>query len=409
MDLFVSAENSQFNNYMAGPQVIEVVVIDSDIRDTDEAKGEPTVTVNNAKLRMVQAVDGNWYGFFADRAQAVTADTLQTTDGAGLDFGKIAKNPFDANVIHMDIGGDEDNFFQFTDGVAYDDDTLNVVRQAKALSTGPNATSTADDGQIGVAKANWPFIQLYNLTTGGNVEVQYNKGGGGQTATLTFDTVDDFAGIDLDRTTYPQGAQVHVTVTDAWLNIDPTDEDSWTWDTDGNAYYQIFDKNGATPGVVSDVLQVDPVTSTHSLMQEDAVFILTPDQQGTGAVIALHGNDNSPSHAIAGLTDLVTLTELGPKSGVFGSYDESDDSVLRITDDARRGTSAVVDYNDTPTTVLVAHDSATIDIQPSNDDWASGEAIPVVLVDADANKNSRADEDLTLSSPDTALIPSLDR
>ena len=65
-NLFVSAENSQFDNYMSGPQVIEVVVIDSDINDTDEAKGEPDVTVNGKILRMVQAVDGNWYGYFAE-------------------------------------------------------------------------------------------------------------------------------------------------------------------------------------------------------------------------------------------------------------------------------------------------------------------------------------------------------
>jgi hypothetical protein len=48
-NLFVSAENSQFDNYMSGPQVIEVVVIDSDINDTDQAKGEPDVTVNGKK------------------------------------------------------------------------------------------------------------------------------------------------------------------------------------------------------------------------------------------------------------------------------------------------------------------------------------------------------------------------
>jgi hypothetical protein len=35
-NLFVSAENSQFDNHFAGPMVIEVVVIDSDISDTDE-------------------------------------------------------------------------------------------------------------------------------------------------------------------------------------------------------------------------------------------------------------------------------------------------------------------------------------------------------------------------------------
>ena len=86
-NLFVSAENSQFDNYMSGPQVIEVVVIDSDINDTDQGKGEPDVTVNGKKLRMVQAVDGNWYGYFADRDQAVIADNTTTTDGEGVDFG----------------------------------------------------------------------------------------------------------------------------------------------------------------------------------------------------------------------------------------------------------------------------------------------------------------------------------
>jgi hydrogenase maturation factor HypE len=52
-------------------------VIDSDINDTDEAKGEPDVTVNGKVLRMVQAVDGNWYGYFADRLMAIAADQQQ--------------------------------------------------------------------------------------------------------------------------------------------------------------------------------------------------------------------------------------------------------------------------------------------------------------------------------------------
>ncbi|MEK6929459.1 MAG: hypothetical protein AABZ42_02165, partial [Thermoproteota archaeon] len=89
-NLFVSAENSQFNNYMSGPQVIEVVVIDSDVNDTDEAKGEPDVTVNGKILRMAQAVDGNWYGYFADRDMAQIADATSNTGslaGEGLDFG----------------------------------------------------------------------------------------------------------------------------------------------------------------------------------------------------------------------------------------------------------------------------------------------------------------------------------
>src|SRR5574338_953963 len=93
-NLYVSTENSQFQNYFAGPMVTEVVVIDSDIKDTDKGKGEPDVTVNGNKLRMAQATDGNWYGYFADRAQAQLADSIQAAGGAGfngtgLDFGKF--------------------------------------------------------------------------------------------------------------------------------------------------------------------------------------------------------------------------------------------------------------------------------------------------------------------------------
>ncbi len=97
-NLYVSAEKFSYvdskgttihPNYMSGPQVIEVVIIDSDIDDTDEAKGEPDVTVNGKIIRMVQAVDGNWYGYFADRTQAETADATTTSAGFGLDYGSI--------------------------------------------------------------------------------------------------------------------------------------------------------------------------------------------------------------------------------------------------------------------------------------------------------------------------------
>ena len=38
-NLFVSAENSQFNNYFAGPQVIQVIVSDPDIARLDQSYG----------------------------------------------------------------------------------------------------------------------------------------------------------------------------------------------------------------------------------------------------------------------------------------------------------------------------------------------------------------------------------
>jgi hypothetical protein len=46
-----------------------------------------------------------------------------------------------------------------------------------------------------------------------------SKGGGVQSTTLTFDTVDNFASASLDKPVYTRDSQVHITVTDLWLNI----------------------------------------------------------------------------------------------------------------------------------------------------------------------------------------------
>ncbi|PIW34513.1 MAG: hypothetical protein COW26_06860, partial [Nitrosopumilales archaeon CG15_BIG_FIL_POST_REV_8_21_14_020_33_23] len=152
-------------------------------------------------------------------------------------------------------------------------DAMNVVREAKSLNL-MTGVSGGKIGQIGFnatqsTDAMWPFIQLYQLNPTGNVDIQYNKGGGAQTTKLTFDTVDQFVNVSLDRAIYPQSAQVHATITDLWLNIDPTDEDSWTFGTSSNAtskgtYYQVFDENGDLGGanVAAGVINIDSTLDT---------------------------------------------------------------------------------------------------------------------------------------------------
>jgi hypothetical protein len=430
---------------MSGPQVIEVVVIDSDINDTDEAKGEPDVTVNGKILRMVQAVDGNWYGYFADRNMAQIADQTSADAGAlgqGLDFGTFCNQDDDALNGAFVVDMSDTDGFAIADGagaggvqgtadisaaaldcsVASTDDNQNVLREEKAENSGTAAN--VERGQIGLAANAWPFIQLYNLNPSGNVVVQYNKGGGAQSVTLTFDTVDDLVSGSLDKAVYPQGAQVHATISDLWLNIDPTDEDSWTFGTvtEISTNYQIFDENGEQPGTV----QTDDLTiALPNLMCEDnCVLELNPDVQDKGDVVDLQDNTDSDitdtDDTVQDPTDWevtggnllngfvpITFTEQGPNSGVFGSYDESDDSNIVITDNAARGTSASITYNEDSFTILVGHSFGSIDIMPLDDEWNSGEEIPVEVTDADANKNSRADEDLDLFNPDVALIPAL--
>jgi len=181
-NLFVSAENSQFDNYMSGPQVIEVVVIDSDINDTDEARGEPDVTVNGKILRMVQAVDGNWYGYFADSVQSALADGLTTVVGVGTDFGtlcSVADAETRFGTSFDDTVGVYVNSNACTEaGSTIDGNVTNVVREAKDPSDGLVAATI---GQIIVNSTSadvYPFIQLYTINPNGHVVVQYNKSGG---------------------------------------------------------------------------------------------------------------------------------------------------------------------------------------------------------------------------------------
>ena len=435
-NLFVSAENPEFDNYMSGPQVIEVVVIDSDINDTDEAKGEPDVTVNGDILRMVQADDGNWYGYFADRAMAQIADsTTEHLSSAGLDFGTFCSGASASAVTGVDLND--------TDGVAVPSNSgsegsptgepittvcgsagsffpNNVVREARS-------PSSFNDGQIGINTANWPFMQLYDLNPTGNVVIEYNKGGNVQTTTLTFDTVEQFASLGLDRASYPPGSEVHATLTDLWLNIDPTDEDSWTFGTGEtpSIHYQVFDENGAAVGDTPNNTDEDLTLALDDLMCEDNCRLgLDPDAQGIGFVVSLRDNDDSAiTDGNSNDTDdptgwqtvggnligqvPITFTEQGPNSGVFGVYDESDKSNIVVISTAARGTSASINYNEDPMTVVAGFSFATIDIIPQDDEWNSGEEIPVQLVDNDLNKNSRADEDLDLFNPEVEALPSL--
>ncbi|WP_042684620.1 beta strand repeat-containing protein [Candidatus Nitrosotenuis chungbukensis] len=442
-NLYVSAENSQFQNYFAGPQVIEVVVIDSDIKDTNEGKGEPDVTINGNKLRMVQATDGNWYGYFADKAQAQKADATakgsgaSTTRGTGLDFGNFCKNdstvfgPSFSQTVGIAVatnatgGTDGESAFTTCTAVTGSSGTgvnlNNVVRENKTVNRGVS-TSLGQIGLTSIAtdKA-WPIIQLYDFSAGGSVVVQYNKGGGIQKTTLTFDTIpSNMIGVTLDRSNFPQSSQVHATMTDPQLNIDPTDEDSWTFGTlAGNAtiFYQLFDENGARAG---DGLVSNALTGnlTGLMFESNGLLKVNGDVQSSGTpVLLIQDNADSvvgPSGstlATAGTSTVtsgnqpVTFTEQSPNSGIFGTYDETDTSVLKVTSNALRGTSASLQYNSQSDSIVVAQFFGTLNFDEAalGGEWNSGEEIAITLVDGDQNLNTRADEDLDLYNANVTL------
>ena len=455
-NLFVSAEDATFNNAMTG-QVVEVVVRDNQIDALDEALGEPDVFINGNDLRMAQANDGNWYGYFASKSMAEAVDLrpatgTDTSMAAGIDFGAICPNTVDIGLDDNDVDLSEadavalpinENFCDQTNLNSDDDDDVtantgntnfNVVREPKDLNITQPVTNKP--GQIGVNTALWPFVQLYDIEENNTVKVEYRKGGGTQVVDLKYEEADDYYSLTVDRAddvaptsaVYPRSAEVHVTITDTSLDIDPTDVDTWTFATaEGNeaVYYRVFDDSGR---FVRGTTTIDTLNTANEDLSEklddllcDACLVTIANNPSGNPVLTVDDNtDNQLEGAslteasVMGATaDTIlgpgtqpfTVVETGPQTGIFVSYDEQDDSSLDTTANATRAVVATITYDEAVSLTFQAA-TATLDIDPGEGEWNSGNDIPVTLVDRDMNKNGRDDEDLEVSNP-SVVIPTL--
>ncbi len=437
-NLFVSAENSKWNNYFGGPQVIQVVVSDPDINRLDQAYGEPTVTVNGKKLRMAQATDGNWYAYFADSKQAQIADSTAGADGKGLNFGQ-----FCSATSASAVAGPS---FSETKGVAFAKKVTggaegtqspsatitatctalagttqdeHVVRENKTLT---RATTTGVSiGQIGLNPQVWPVIQLYDFSSiPSTVVVDYQKAGGDQQVTLTFDRIPvNLINTSLDRSTYPTNTNVFVTMNDPQLNIDPTEEDSWTWGsspTNNTLFYQAFDRNGAddsegTTGAMQNLIG----NLTAFMFNHNGKLTINPAQSGTRVIdfqsngkqtvngTSTHRGDPAllRTDSISTGSQPITFIESGGvNTGVFANWDGAKKTDIITRDStAIRGQSASLRYNDISQSIVGGFSFASITMSATNNTWASGQRIPVTLTDGDQNKNSKITEHLNLYDP----------
>src|SRR3990172_2737719 len=448
-NLFVSVEESVISDRFGGPMVVEVIVNDPDLKEIDEAESEPDVEVNGKNLKRPKADDGNWYGYFADRTKALTADGLAFTAGTSLDFGSgctAASASAIGGVSYSDTVG---VFFADAPAVAGAGlfacagvfggfvDIQNVIRENKTLNDNVLAGGI---GQLGYTM--WPVIQLYDFTAGGDAIIKYNIGGGSpQISTIEFDnSLDDHpkSGGTLDRSDgkYPRGASVHGTLNDVLLNIDPTDEDSWTFGsnaTNSSTFYQVFNEDG---GHALDLAPVDgnPDTAPFNVQPflasldygDLGVLKVNPDKDTSGTfVLNVRDNDNTNvtnvgdandattpfvlSSVLGGTSVPLTFTETESSSGILENTDEGDISDLFVTRNAKRGTTATIDYNDKAKSIIATLYFGSLDLDASalGGEWNSGEEITISLDDKDLNLNSKSDEDILLSDAAFPLIPSL--
>ena len=446
-NLFVSVEESFSPDRFGGAMVVEVVINDPDLKEIDEAESEPDVTVNGNDIRMTQATDGNWYAYFADATMANAADALSSIAGEGLDFGVgctaaaatgFAGPSFSDTVgVYFPKGADATpGVVDACAGVAATPQIMNVVRENKTATDFP-VGAPLDEGQIGLALGAFPFIQLYDFTAGGNAKIQYNIGGGSpQTVTLEFDdALEDYGMVSTDRTSYPQSANVHITISDNWLNVDPTDEDSWSFgtnSTNSTTVYQAFDENGvadstAVAGATADIQPSKAALNAGDLgallinynpngapvdgiltLQTNADQILTESVNASNAFIPTAGA--AVGGGALGINRApVTVVETESSSGIFENTDDSDVANIVVAADAPRGTTATIDYNDSASSILVANFFGSLEMDEASlgGEWNSGEEIGVLLNDMDLNLNSKIDEDIDLSDSAYTIIPSL--
>lgn len=418
-NLYVSAENTIFENHFAGSMVVEVIVRDNDISSQDDSHGEPDVTINGKNLRMVQGSDGNWYAYFANLDKAKQADqvALSGEPGKSLDFGVFCDQSTDPSVLGTS--------FSDTEGVSIPDDNgitgatqgtsqfsacsgilgtpsnqNNVVRSPPD----PNSNSAVPVGQIGINPNAWPVVQLFSFND--NVTILYNKGGGTQKVVLSYSEIPNIS-LNMDRTGYPKGAEVFVTINDMQLNQDPTSVDSWTFNVNSPkaAFYQAFTETGADSGNNGlGLVDLKPHLTSLGFEKNGNLGI------NLGSIAELRTNQRQPmlsvSNGITSYGQIVTFVESEPNSGIFESFDFNDQSTIGVSSDAPRGQSASIEYNSKSYSIVSGTFTASLSLGIQGGQFQPGQEATITLVDNDQNLNQGIDEDLDVFRS-SAIIPTL--
>ncbi|HEY8110160.1 MAG TPA: peptidase, partial [Candidatus Nitrosotenuis sp.] len=418
-NLIVSAENPVFGNHFSGSMVVEVIVSDNNISDTSEGKGEPDVTINGNNLRMVQATDGRWYGYFANVDKAKAADQISLdggVSGVGFDFGVFcSRDTTSLGTAFTETAGiavprsitgatNGNSDFATCTGTPSGTNINNVVRNPKSINTNSGILS----GQIGLDANAWPLVQLFSFSN--NVVIQYNSVGT-QSVTLVYDDMTNIS-LNLDRQTYPPGSHVFATIYDMQLNQDPTARDSWTFNTNPQTvFYGAFTTSGTNSanGGTGLVNLVSKLSSLGFSNNGELAMNL-------GQIADLVQNNFQQSTASDGTTtysEIVTFVETEPNTGIFESADDNSQSNIKILSNAPRGQSATIEYNSKSYSIVSGTNDAGMSFGTNNaamslgtSQLLPGQRIPLTVVDSDQNINpsSRDKLDIFRSS---ALIPSL--
>ena len=325
--LSVSAEAA---GVFGGPQIIEIVVDDPDRADAGDS--EPDVEINEERVTMAQATTGKWYAYVADRSS----------------YGASGLTADDAD-----------------DGV----ETTEILKDLPALDdTAGNAWPTDNT------------VQMYEFADGDDVEI---TAGRSESVTLVYDDHSGIATISVDRNDVPAGGQVHITISDFMLNLDPTADDTWTL-------------NGET-GVFTYV----SANTADDDDQDDTAFSFGNDD--TGKLGITDTNDPPVAEYADGATPMeVTIEETGTNTGVFAS-DERDVSEITVSDGASSGDTFTIGYAADDQQIIVDDFDSTLELI-ADGTWDSSEPLTIRLTNENLDLNTLMDNDMVFTSDDLAVL-----
>jgi hypothetical protein len=291
---------------------------------------------------------------------------------------------------------------------------------------------------------------LYDFTRYQTYDLVYERGGADEVITLSYDRPGG-AGLSFDKEHYSLNHEVGVTLHNNEFNLDPTDEDSWTFGTlptNATTYYQLFDENGnhdssTTNGVIqftqgtvtstfafdSGVLKIDrngpefaeagssetPGTTAGVppyvlYLQDNGDQVLASSTATTGATVGSAGGNG-----VSIKDQAVTMTETGANTGVFTNWDDSLKTNMFINKQADRGTQATFKWNDVEYSVLHMPSWGEIEFNTDYDkhqaggigaEWNSGEIVQILVTDEDMNLDARTKDQMKVKS-NTTIVPAI--
>ena len=403
------------SEFIQGGAVLEIVVNDPAISSTiDDINSGAEVVIGGASYDMAQGVNGKWYLYVVDNSIATDLDD----DATGFEYGYkcdtgvgVSENtsnliiPSGTVVFVGAISGagktiQAGGCFDVDNAVGVSDDTSGTTNRedilASVLQDPPTLSNhnekDAGDGDIDLGQrghglnesgyGSWPYILAIELNDDNIIE--YND----YEVNVEFGNTDDESSIELTNRNPAAFHDVHLTITDPALNIDPTTADVWIFDVDagtGTSGTPIFANNGSTNTAIT-------LTQLGAMQCEDNC--------------RLHNSSGTIKNVVNGTGD-VTMTESTENSGIFESFDLNGDSEMTVLAEAVGDTKIVFTYADNDVDMIITYHDASIDFEnPNAGNWQPATSATVLINDPDMNFNPLEQDELEVGD-ERRVIPTI--